>query len=446
MKKILILGAGQSAPYLIHFMLEHAKENNWFVKVCDYNLELAEERVNNHPNGQAVKFDVNDSELRQSLIKESDIVINLLAPTFQYQVALDCVMLGKHVITASYTDPRVAELNDDAIKKNILVLNEMGLDPGIDHMSAMDVIEKVKKSGGEITGFLSYGSAVAAPSPNLNPLGYYITWNPRNVVMAGEAGALYMENGKKKVLSQQNVFRRTWEVEVEGVGTLEAYPNRDSLIYTNVFHLPHVKTMIRGTLRYPGWSEVWRQIILLGMPNERMLIPGLSEMTYAEFTEMFVALNASGNSIKNRVASSLSINPTGSIMKKLEWLGLFSDEKIGGNPKTAADVLVELLKKKLKMPEGEKDMVVLMHQIDATFDDGKQKRYSSLMVEYGDPKGFTAIAKTVGLPAALAATMLLKDELQLRGCHIPTHPAIYSKVLGKLADYGIKFQEVVEEK
>jgi saccharopine dehydrogenase-like NADP-dependent oxidoreductase len=264
--------------------------------------------------------------------------------------------------------------------------------------------------------------------------------------MAGEAGALYLENGKKKVLSQQNVFRRTWEVEVEGVGTLEAYPNRDSLIYTNVFDLPHVNTMIRGTLRYPGWSEVWRQIILLGMPNEKMFIPGLSEMTYEEFTEMFVALNASGNSIKNRVASSLSINPTGSIMKKLEWLGLFSDEKIGGNPKTAADVLVALLKKKLKKPEGEKDMVVLMHQIDATFENGKQKRYSSLMVEYGNPDGFTAISKTVWLPAALAATMLLKEEILLRGCHIPTHPAIYSKVLGKLADYGIKFKEVVEER
>ena len=203
MKKILILGAGQSAPFLIHFMLEQAKENNWFVKVCDYNLELAEKRVNNHPNGQAVKFDVNDSELRQSLIKESDIVINLLAPTFQYQVALDCVTYGKHVITASYTNPMVTELNNDAIKKNVLVLNEMGLDPGIDHMSAMAVIEKVKNSGGEITGFYSYGSAVAAPSPNLNPLGYYITWNPRNVVMAGES--VLIKNGEDEEVVRESV-------------------------------------------------------------------------------------------------------------------------------------------------------------------------------------------------------------------------------------------------
>ncbi len=446
MKNVLILGAGQSAPYLISFMLDQAKENNWFVKVCDYNLKLAENRVNNHPNGQAIQFDVNDTELRQSLIKEADIVLNLLSPNFQYPVALDCVRFGKHVITASYTDSRVAALNQEALKKNILVLNEMGLDPGIDHMSAMAVIEKVKNSGGEITGFLSYGSAVAAPSPNLNPLGYYITWNPRNVVMAGESGALYLEKGKMKVLSQQKVFRRTWTVEVEGVGTLEAYPNRDSLIYTNVFDLPNVKTMIRGTLRYPGWSEVWRKIILLGMPNEKMQIPGLSELTYAEFTEMFVGLHSEGTSLKNRVATSLGINPTGEIMRKLEWLGLFSDEKIGGNPKTSADVLVDLLKKKLKMPEGEKDMVILMHQIDAEFEDGKTKRFSSLMVEYGDPNGFTAIAKTVGLPAALAATMVLKDELMLRGCQIPTHPAIYTKVLPKLEKYGLKFTEKIEER
>ena len=446
MKNILILGAGQSAPYMISFMLDRAKENNWFVKVCDFNLELAESRVANHPNGQAIQFDANDIEFRQSLIKEADIVLNLLAPVFQYPVALDCVQFGKHVITASYTDPRVKALNNEAIKKNILILNEMGLDPGIDHMSAMAVIESVKKSGGEITGFLSYGSAVAAPSPNLNPFGYYITWNPMNVVLAGESGALYLENGKKKVLSQPKVFRRTWEVEIEGVGTLEAYPNRDSLIYTNVFDLPNVKTMIRGTLRYPGWSEVWRNIILLGMPNNTMNIPGLSEMTYAEFTEMFVGLHSSGNALKNRVATSLGINPTGTIMRKLDWLGLFSDEKIGGNPSTAADVLVDLLKRKLKMPEGEKDMVVLMHQIDAEFDNGKTKRYTSLMVNYGEPNGFTAISKTVGLPAALAATMLLKDELQIRGCHIPTHPAIYTKVLPKLAEYGINFKEKVEEK
>ncbi len=446
MKNILILGAGQSAPYMISFMLDQAKKNDWFVKVCDYDLELAEKRVGNHPNGQAIQFDANDIEFRQSLIKEADIVLNLLAPVFQYPVASDCVQFGKHVITASYTDPRVQALNNEAIKKNILILNEMGLDPGIDHMSAMAVIEKVKKSGGEITGFLSYGSAVAAPSPNLNPLGYYITWNPRNVVLAGASGALYLEDGKMKVLSQQKVFRRTWEVEIDGVGTLEAYPNRDSLIYTNVFDLPNVKTMIRGTLRYPGWSEVWRNIILLGMPNDTMNIPGLADMTYAEFTEMFVGLHSSGNELKKRVAVSLGLNPTGTIIRKLDWLGLFSDEKIGGNPKTAADVLVELLKKKLKMTAGEKDMVVLMHQIDAAFDNGKTKRYSSLMVHYGEPEGFTAISKTVGLPAALAATMLMKDEIQLRGCHIPTHPAIYSKVLPKLEEHGIKFTEKVEEK
>ncbi len=444
MKKILILGAGQSAPYLISFMLENAAKHDWFVTVCDRDLQLAEQRVSDHPRGQALEFDVTDIQMRQSLIKDSDIVINLLAPMFQYQVAADCVNYGKHVVTASYTDPRVSELNNDALRKGILILNEMGLDPGIDHMSAMRLIRRVRSEGGTIRGFLSYGSAVPEPDENLNPLKYYITWNPMNVVLAGKAGALYMENGKKKLLSHCEVFHRTWAVEVEGVGQMEAYPNRDSLIYTDVFNLPNVKTMVRATLRYPGWSEVWRKIIQLGLPNETMIVPGLSEMTYKEFTEMFLPLNSSGNDVAKRVANSLAINPTGTIMQKLAWLGLFSDEKIGGNPKTAADVLVQLLKKKLAMPKGKRDLVILMHQIDAEFADGKKKRYTSLMKDYGE-KNFTAIAKTVGLPAALAAKLLLTDKLQLRGVHIPTHPAIYEPVLDELPKYGITFDEKVEE-
>ena len=445
MKKVLILGAGQSAPYLISFMLENAEKHDWFVTVCDRDYQLAKQRVNKHPRGQALEFDVTDIQMRQTLIKESDIVINLLAPVFQFQVANDCVQFGKHVITASYTDPRVSELNKDALRKGILILNEMGLDPGIDHMSAMRLIEKVRNEGGIIKGFLSYGSAVPEPDPELNPLKYYITWNPMNVVLAGEAGALYLEEGKKKVLSHPQVFHRTWAVDVEGVGRMEAYPNRDSLVYMNVFNLPNVNTMVRATLRYPGWSEVWRKIIQLGLPNKTMQIPGLSEMTYDEFTQMFLPLNSSGNDTIKRVAHYLGINPTGSIIHKLEWLGLFSKEKIGGNPKTAADVLVNLLKKKLAKPADKRDLVILMHQIDAKFEDGKTKRYTSLMKDYGSEK-FTAIAKTVGLPAALAAKLVLTDKLQLRGVHIPTHPAIYNTVLDELPKYGIKFEEKIEEK
>ncbi len=445
MKKVLILGAGQSAPYLISFMLDNAERHDWFVTVCDRDFKLAEQRVGNHPRGQALEFDVTDVQMRHSLIQQSDLVINLLAPVFQYQVAADCVQFGKHVITASYTDPRVSELNNDALRKGILILNEMGLDPGIDHMSAMRLIEKVRKNDGEIKSFISYGSAVPEPADDLNPLKYYLTWNPLNVALAGKAGALYLEQGKKKILSHSQVFHRTWAVEVEGVGKMEAYPNRDSLIYMEVFNLPNVETMVRATLRYPGWSEVWRKIIQLGITNDTMIIPDLSEMTYREFTEMFLPLNSSGNDVSKRVANFLGINPTGTIMQKLEWLGLCSNDKIGGNPKTAVDVLVMLLKKKLAMPEGKRDLVILMHQIDAKFPDGKTRRYTSLMKDYGNEK-FTAIAKTVGLPAALAAKLLLTEKLQLRGVHIPTHPAIYSQVLDELPKYGITFEERIEEK
>lgn len=447
MKNILILGAGQSAPFLISYLLDEAKKHEWSITLCDMNLELANSRIDGHPNGTAVKFDVNDEESRHAQIKNADVVVNFLAPRFQYIIALDCVTFGKHMISASYEHENIADLSNDAERKGILILNEMGLDPGIDHMSAMRIVQQVREQGGQIKSFVSYGSGIPAPEVKSNPLNYCITWNPRNVAMAGESGAQYMEKGKIKILSRRGIFLRTWDVEVEGIGRLEAYPNRDSLVYIDLFDLKHVKTMIRGTLRYPGWSETWNQIVKLGMPNESMKVPGLPDMTYEEYTDMFLPLNTSGSKIETRVANTLGISPTGNIINNLRWLGLFGKKKIGGNVTTSTDVLVKLLTEKMPLPEGARDMVILQHEIVAQYSEEKNRRekITSTLIEYGEPNGFTAISKTVGLPAAIAVKLLMTGELPVTGCHIPVNREIYTKVLNELEKAGIKFVEKREK-
>lgn len=446
MKKILVLGAGQSSPYLISFLLKHAQEHNWFVVVGDISLTAAKKRVNGHPKGNAIKFDVNDERLRTTQIKKADVVINMLSHDFQYLVAIDCIHYGKHMISASYQSNKIKELENDANRKGVLILSEMGLDPGIDHMSAMALTKKVKKRGGITTSFLSYGSGLPAPEvAEQNPLRYFLTWNPRNVIRAGEDGAQYLENGKLRILPYHQIFQRTWAVEVNGLGTFEAYPNRDSLVYPHVFGLKKLRTMIRGTLRYPGWSETWQQIVRLGLTNETMNIPNVKRFSFREFVEMFLPLNLSGINLEQRVANFLGISPTGRIMENLKWMGLFSDEKIKSNARTPAQVMIHLLSDKLKFPKGARDMVILQHELKAYYpnENNRREKIISTLIEYGQPNGFTAMAKTVGLPPAIAAKLLLTNQLPLTGCHIPTHPAIYTNVLRELDEAGIKFEEKI---
>ena len=444
MKKILILGAGQSAPFLISYLLEQAKLNDWFVTVCDRDVKLAENSVNNHPNGKALEFDVNDDTQRENQIQNCDVVVNFLAPMFQLLIATECVKHKKHVVTASYENPKVAQLNNEAIEKNILILNEMGLDPGIDNMSAMKIITGIRNKGGNVKSFISYGSALPAPEVRSNPLNYCITWNPANVVTAGDAGAQYLENGQMKILPYQQVFNRTWNVDIKDLGRFEAYPNRDSLLYQKIFKLENAETVIRGTLRNSGWSETWTQLIKLGVTQGTLLLPDVAELTYRDFSEMYLPQNISGTKLELRIANYLGINPTGTIMKNLEFLGLFSDEKIGKNFKNSVELMTDLIKKKLPLPENSRDMVILHHEIEASYPTGKNEKIISTLVDYGNPQSkITAIAKTVGAPAAIAVKLLLKGELNLRGCLIPTHHEIYPKILDELQNLDLRFTESV---
>ena len=443
MKHIVVLGAGQSTPFLISYLLKQAEENDWFVTVGDLNGELAQRSVARHPRGQGIALDINDAPTRSALMTKAEVVINMLTRPYQYLVALECLNNGAHMLTASYEEPRIQSLDADAHRKDILILNEMGLDPGIDHMKAMQLIQRVRGRRGTILSFVSYGGGLPAPEADTNPLRYAITWNPRNVLLAGEDGALYREDEKIKLLPFHQVFERTWTVDVDGVGSFEAYPNRDSLSYEKALGLRKDRTIIRGTLRYPGWSETWQHIVHLGLTNESLHIPGLHEMTYRDLTETCLPLSPKGAKLEHEAADYLRISRTGRIMENLRWLGLFSEEKIGNDVTTVADAMIDLICRKLKMPEGARDMVILVHEIEAVYPEegNKREKITSTMIEYGIPDGFTAISRTVGLPIAVAAKLLLKDELPLTGCQIPTHPAVYGPVLRELTQNELKFTE-----
>ncbi|MCB9834163.1 MAG: saccharopine dehydrogenase NADP-binding domain-containing protein [Planctomycetes bacterium] len=443
MKKILVVGAGQSAPYLIHYLLEHAEGEDWQVTVADLDLEAARARVGGHERGRAISFDVNDTEQRTAEIRAADLVVSMMPPAFHRMIAHDCVEIGRHLVTASYRDAYLRDLDPSARRKGVLILSEMGMDPGIDHMSAMALIEKVRAAGGRIVGFRSYGSGLPAPDSVANPFKYVITWNPRNVVIAGQYGAQYMEDGQMKIIPYHEVFQHTWDAEVEGVGPLEAYPNRDSLSYMHSFGLEDVTTMIRGTLRYRGWCETWLPIVLAGFTNDTVEIPNLGRYSYREVAEMFLPLTTRGSIVEQRLAVWLNISPTGHILDNLRWLGLFSDEKVRCRGKTAADVVTSLLVERLKMPPGGRDMAILQHELEVVHPargDAREKLISTL-ITYGEPGGFTAMSKTVGLPAAIGVKLILQGKIDLRGCLLPTEPTIYRPVLAELAAHGLAFRE-----
>ncbi len=444
MKQVLVLGAGRSAPYLVHRLLQMASKSDWFVTVGDLDAAAAERLVAGHPRGAGIAFDVNDAALRDSRISQADVVVNMLAPAFQHLVAWDCLSHGTHMLSVSYRDERLRALDTDAQRRGVLLLSELGLDPGIDHMSAMALLDRVRADGARVTGFRSYGSGVPAPGQEVNPLGYWVTWNPRNVVMAGENGAQYKEGGRIKLVPHHRVFRHARPVDVEGVGRMEAYPNRDSLSYGSVFGLGDAETILRATLRWPGWCETWDAIVRLGFPNETLRVEALGERSAAELVEMLLpGPDGDGGAARDpapRVAELLGVAPDGPVMRNLRYLGLFDTSPLGCRGRTPAEMLIHLLGTRLALPAGGRDMVILRHEIDLLSSAGERERVVSTMVAEGDG-GFTAMSRTVGLPTALAVRLLLEGELTLTGSLIPTHPAVYGPVLGALAREGLDFEE-----
>jgi len=444
MKRILVLGAGKSSPSLISYLLDHSEEFDWQVTVADLDQDLAAKQINGHPRGNAIQLDVNDQAALDSLIEGSNIVVNLLLPRFQNLVAETCVRLGAHFVSASYRTKEIRALDVEAREKGLLLLNEMGLDPGIDLMSAMVIIQRIHDAGGTLKKFISYGSGVAAPENKSNPFGYVITWNPYNVARAGGAGAQFLQNGQIHLTPYHRLFKETWPVEVEGVGEMEAYANRDSIAYLEYFDLKEMETMIRGTLRYPGWGKTWSAIIDLGLTTETLTVPDLANHSMKEIVEMLlpVDVKAVNGEIRDRVAAFLGLESTDEVLDKMEFLGLFSDNLVGDRGETPADALVHNLLEKLVLEPDKRDLVILVHEMEVEHDKGsRREKIVSTFLSYGDPGGHSAMAKTVGLPAAIAVKMIATNQLTLTGSYLPLTPEVYAPVLDELKQLGMLFLE-----
>ncbi len=438
MTKILIIGAGRSATSLIDYILNHAAENNWQITVSDVELKLAQEKVGTNPLAKAISFDIRKEEERRAVIQQHDFVISMLPAFMHGDVARDCVEFGKHMATASYVSADMKALDKEAKSKNILLLNECGLDPGLDHASAMHIIDSIKEQGGTINAFRSYTGGLVAPESNDNPWGYKFSWNPRNVVVAGQGTAQYMEEGDIKCIPYNRLFSQINTITVKGFNSFDAYANRDSISYIDIYGLQHIKTMIRGTLREEGYCKAWDVFVKLGLTDDTSKISNASSLTYSHLVASF--LPPAKGDLKTRLKNFLGSDWNKNVEEKMDYLELFSDKKISLVEGTPAQLLQALLEEKWKLKSGDKDMIVMQHQFDYSLNNQSKKIISSLVVIGKDPN-HTAMALTVGLPLAITVKNFLTGKFSLHGVHIPTVKAIYEPMLKELEENKIIFTE-----
>ena len=437
MQRILVVGAGRSSSTLIQYLLDHSEENDWQVIVGDYDLSLAEQKIENHPNGKAIRFDVFDVEQRNDGIRNADIVVSMLPASMHILLAEDCVFQGKNLVTASYVSEDIAVLNDKAVEKGVLLLNEIGLDPGIDHMSAKKVIDDIHNDGGKIHTFKSFCGGLVAPKYDTNPWNYKFTWNPRNVVLAGKGTAQFIRNGQYKYIPYQNLFSRIEWIDILEAGAFEGYANRDSLEYREAYDLTDIPTIFRGTLRRPGYCEAWNVFVQLGITDDTYKVSGLSNMTWRDFINSFLVYDKV-KTVEEKLQSYLSLSSE--VMNKLKWLGIFENVSVGLQDATPAQALQKLLESKWSLEEEDKDMIVMQHQFHYQLN-GEEKCFHSSLVLEGKDQIHTAMSMTVGLPLAIATKLILQQKIKLSGVQIPVMKEIYEPVLEELKSFGIDFVE-----
>lgn len=441
MRKILIIGAGRSASSLIKYLLDKSVEENLHLTIADLSLELAEKKTQNHPNARAIALDINNEKQRSEEIQKSDIVISMLPAHLHIEAAKDCLKLKKSMVTASYISPAMQEL-DAAVKENGLVfMNEIGLDPGVDHMSAMKVINEIRAKGGKMILFESFCGGLVAPESDSNLWNYKFTWNPRNVVLAGQGGvSKFIQEGKYKYIPYNKLFRRTEFMEVEGYGRFEGYANRDSLKYRSVYGLDGIPTLYRGTLRRVGFSKSWDLLVQLGMTDDSYTIEDSENMSYRDFTNSFLAYHPT-DSAELKLRHYLKIEQDDVIWDKLLELDIFNpDKKVGLKNATPAQILEKILSDKWTLEPQDKDMIVMYHKFGYEID-GKQKQIDSKMVCIGDDQTYTAMAKTVGLPVAIATLQILNGKIKTPGVQLPISKEVYDPILKELESFGVVFKE-----
>ena len=441
MKKIVVFGAGLSATYLIKYLEDNAQACGWELTIIDRDVELAKSKCH-LPNTVCIELDINDNEKVAAEIAGSSLVVSMLPASLHITIAKICLAQGIHLATASYLSDEIEALETEVSKKGLIFLNECGLDPGIDHLSAMKLLNDIRAKGNKITEFESFTGGLVAPDCEDNPWKYKFTWNPRNAVLAGSGGAVkFIHNDQYKFIPYHRVFRRTELVTIDGYGKFEGYANRDSLKYRENYGLSDVKTMYRGTFRRPGFSKAWNCFVQLGATDDSYILPHSSSMTHREFTNTFLAYHPT-DSVELKLKSYLRIEQDDIYLwEKLESTNMFSDAAIGlEKDSTPAQILQHILEKKWSLKDTDRDMIVMWHKVSYT-DGTKEGCIESSLVCEGEDRVHTAMAKTVGLPLAIACKLILNGEIEHVGCLLPTTSDFYIPILRELADLGIKFVE-----
>jgi saccharopine dehydrogenase-like NADP-dependent oxidoreductase len=441
MRHILVIGAGRSASSLIKYLLDHSEKEQLHITIGDLSKELALQKTKNHKNATAIAFDVFNEEQRKAEIQKANIVISMLPAHLHIEVAKDCITYKKHMVTASYISPAMQELDENAKANELIFMNEIGLDPGIDHMSAMKIMDEIKSKGGKIILFESFCGGLIAPESDTNLWNYKFTWNPRNVVLAGQGGAAkFIQEGTYKYIPYHKLFRRTEFLEVEGFGRFEAYANRDSLKYREVYGLEAVDTCYRGTIRRVGFSKAWDVFVQLGMTDDTYIIDDSEHMSNRDFVNLFLPYHPT-DSVEIKFRHQLKIDQDDVIWDKLMELDLFSKSVVPGlKNATPAQMLEKILSYKWTLQLEDKDMIVMYHKIGYELN-GEQKQIDATMVCLGDDQTYTAMAKTVGLPVAIATLKILNGEIKTSGVQLPTAKEVYLPILDELEQYGVVFKE-----
>lgn len=441
MRKILLIGAGKSASYLIKYLLEKSEEENLLIIVGDVNFMHAKKLINNHENAQAIMLDVFDKQSRQSAIQNCDIVISMLPARYHIEVAHDCISFNKNMVTASYISDEMHKLDKAAHDKGLIFMNEIGVDPGIDHMSAMQVIDRIRDAGGKMILFESFTGGLVAPESDNNLWNYKFTWNPRNVVVAGQGGAAkFLQEGTYKYIPYNRLFRRTEFLDVEGYGRFEGYANRDSLKYQSVYGLNNVKTLYRGTMRRVGFSRAWNMFVQLGMTDDSYTIDDSENMSYRDFVNAFLAYSPT-DSVELKFRHALKIDQDDIVWDKLLELDLFNGSKrVDLKKATPAEILQKILMDSWTLAEEDKDMIVMYHKFGYELN-GEKHQIDSTMVTIGEDQTYTAMSKTVGLPVAIATLAILNEKITTPGVQMPITKEVYEPILKELESYGIAFKE-----
>jgi len=439
MKKILIIGAGLSTSYLIDYLLDNSEKYDWEVTVGDISEERARKKVNGHPRGKAKIFDINDDLESWRSIASSDVVISMLPARMHHIVAEKCMDLRKPMLTASYVTDQIKSLEEKARRANVPIMMELGLDPGIDHMSAMNVINRIKEKGGTINSFYSFTGGLVAPESDNNPWNYKFTWNPRNVVLAGMGVSRFIHNGMYKYIPYHRLFDRALKRKILQLGEFEIYANRDSLKYREIYNLKDVPSIFRGTIRRPGFCKAWNVFVRLGCTEDDYIIENSENLTYRDFINSYLRYDPNMPvEIKLQEYCQNAADPV--VFEKLKWLGIFDKRKVGLKDATPAQILQKILEEKWKMDPSDKDMIIMQHEFKYTLN-GEDKMLVSAMAKEGIDQNQTAMAITVGLPLAITTKLLLTGKIKHKGIVIPIYKDIYEPVLTELETFGIHFEE-----